>query len=236
MKNGKTWQVGLAILALAAGLAAPEAWAKKLEEAEFFIEINATDGDAGVQLFSDGVGWKKMRFFDPDGNKLFDVKNKNGIRMQGITEFFFESAEPSFDVQTLEELMALFPAGTYRWQGVTTDGKPLTGKTKLTHDFPEGPMLIFPIDGQEVDADNAVFEWAPVADPPGSEIVAYEVIVECEEPFLTKNTAIVGPDTTGFTVSPEFLNQDGLDECKWEVLAKEDSGNQTLSETEFSID
>ncbi len=236
MRNARFWLVLFAVFALVSSVAAPQAWAKKLDEAEFFIEINATDGDAGVQVFLDGVGWRKMKIFDPDGNKIVDVRNKNAVRMQGITEFFFESAEPSFDVQTLEELMALFPEGRYTFEGVTTDGEPLTGKTRLTHDFPEAPMLIFPINGEAVDPDNVVFMWAPVADPPGSEIVSYEVIIECDEPELTKTSAIVNADTFTFTAPPEFLNQEDAGECKWEVLAKEESGNQTISEAEFDVD
>lgn len=236
MKDRNSWLVALTLFALVAAFATPEAAAKKLDEAEFFIEINSTDGDAGIQVFLDGEGWKRMKIFDPDGNKLVDTKNKGSVKIQGITEYFFESAEPSFDVQSLEELMALFPEGKYRFEGTTTEGETLTGKTKLTHDFPEGPMLTFPVGGQAVDPDNAVFTWEPVADPPGTEIVSYEVVVECDEPELTLTTALVNADTTSFSVSPEFLNQEDLDDCKWEVLAKEDSGNQTISEEPFSID
>ena len=112
----------------------------------------------------------------------------------------------------------------------------MTGKTKLPHDFPEGPMLIMPVGGEAVDPDNAVFMWAPVADPPGSEIVSYEVVIECEEPEFTKATFLVGPDVTSVTLAPEFLNQEDADDCNWEVLAKEQSGNQTISESEFGID
>lgn len=236
MKSTNRWLVILVAIALAVGATAPEAWAKKLDEAEFFIEINSTDGDAGIQVFLDGEGWKRMKIFDPDGNKLVDTKNKGSVKIQGITEYFFESAEPSFDVQTLEELMALFPEGKYRFEGTTTEGENLTGKTRLTHDFPEGPMLIFPTGGQAVDPDNAVFMWAPVADPPGTEIVSYEVVVECDEPEFTKVTGLVSADVSSFSVPAEFLNQNDLEDCKWEVLAKEDSGNQTISEEEFEID
>lgn len=236
MKQPILTTLGLAVIVLGAGLFPPAAWADKLDEAEFFIEINATDGDAGVQVFLDGEGWKRMKIFDPDGVKIVDTKNRGSVKIQGITEFFFESAEPSFDVQSLEELMALFPEGRYRFEGTTTEGETLTGKTRLTHNFPEGPMLIAPIGGDPVDPENAVFMWAPVADPPGSEIVSYEVIIECDEPFLTKTTAIMDAETTSFTAPPEFFAQDGLDECKWEVLAKEESGNQTIHEEEFSVD
>ena len=236
MDRASTRMVGAAALVLLAAVVGPAAQAAKLSKAELFVEINVTDGDAGVQVFLDGEGWRRMKIIDPDGVKIVDTRNRGSVKIQGITEFFFESAEPSFDVQTLEELMALFPEGVYRFEGTTTEGEVLTGKTRLTHNFPEGPMLIAPIGGDPVDPDNAVFMWAPVADPPGSEIVSYEVIVECEEPFPTKTTAIVDAATTSFTAPPEFFAQDDLDECKWEVLAKEESGNQTLNEAEFSVD
>ena len=87
-----------------------------------------------------------------------------------------------------------------------------------------------------MDPDDAVFSWEAVADPAGSEIVGYEVVIECEEPEFSKLTALVNADVTQITVPPEVLNQEDADECKWEVLAIEESGNQTISETEFSID
>ncbi len=87
-----------------------------------------------------------------------------------------------------------------------------------------------------MDPDNAVFSWEAVADPPGSEIVGYEIIVGCEVPDFVDFAAKVGSDVTSVTVSPEVLDQEDADECKWEVLAIEESGNQTISETEFAIE
>ena len=187
----------------------------------------------------DGVGWNELEMTDPLGNVILEVDAADGpggsVGVQGLTEFFFESAEPSFEEQTLEELLALFPRGIYRFRGTTTEGRPLKGRARLTHALPAGPVLLFPVDGEEVDPDDAVFTWLPVADPPGSEIVGYEVVVECEEPEFTKTTARVGADVTSITVPPEVLGQEDADECKWEVLAIEESGNQTIAEAEFEI-
>ena len=70
---------------------------------------------------------------------------------------FFESAEPSFDVQTLDELLVLFPEGEYKFLGRTTDGVPLRGKALLTHAIPDLPDLVLPIEGDEnVDPNNTV--------------------------------------------------------------------------------
>ncbi len=233
MRSAKGWITAAAVLVLVAGVAAPEAWAKKLDETGIWIEINDTDGDAGIQIFLDGEGWDRMKVFDPDGRKVMQVKAKRSVGIQGITELFLESAEPSFDEQPLDEFLALFPEGTYRFLGRTTDGKELKGKARLTHAIPGAPLQVFPVE-EDVDPENAEFVWELVADPPGSEIVLYQVVVECEEPELRVFSADVGPTVDSITVPPEFL--EGGEECKWEVLAVEESGNRTISEAEFDIE
>ena len=116
---------------------------------------------------------------------------------------------------------------------MTTEDKLLKGKARLTHALPDTPTQVFPVDA-DVDPGNAVFEWALVADPPGSEIVGYHVIVACEEPVDREFEADVGPAVFSLTIPEEFL--ESADECKWELLAIESSGNQTISEAEFGID
>ena len=212
-------------------MAPPEASAKRLAAAEIYIEINETDGDAGIHIFLDGEGFDDMQVFGPGNKELIHVSTNGPVPQQGITELFFESAEPSFEEQSLEELLALFPQGIYRFRGRTTDGKPLTRNTRFTHRLPGAPVQVFPIDGQTVDPDNAVLDWQPVPNPPGSRIVGYEVIVSCDDEEVS--TAKVGRGVTSITVPPEVFSQG--DDCKWEVLAKERSGNQTISEAEFAV-
>ncbi len=232
MRRAKVWLPAVAALALLSGPAAPQFGTMQLADTAIIIEINDTDGDAGIQIFLDGEGWESMRVFDPAGNKVLDVRAEGSVGIQGITELFFESAEPSFEEQPLEELLALFPEGDYRFEGTTTDGARLMGKARLTHALPAGPILVLPAEGDDsVDPENTVIEWQLVPDPPGSKIVGYEVIVERESPSLRVFSADVGPTTTRVTVSPEFL-QPGT-AYKFEVLAVETSGNQTISEREF---
>ncbi len=235
MVNAKIWVTMVAVAALIVVATTPGAWAKKLADAAIYIEINETDGDAGIHVFLDGDGWDSMQMISPNGIE-FSVLAESSVGLQGITEFFFESAEPSFEEQSLEELLELFPQGVYKYRGTTTEGRRLTGRARLTHALPAGPVLVFPIDGEEIDPEDAEFSWQPVADPPGSEIVGYEIVVGCEEPDFIEYVAQVGPDVTSVTVSPEILGQEDADECKWEVLAIEASGNQTLTESEFSIE
>ena len=235
MRRTTTGVMAVMILILALGAATPAAWAKKLSATAIRIEINDTDGDAGIQMFVDGEGWRRMKVFDPDGRKVLDIRGRSSVGLQGLTELFFESAEPSFDEQPLEELLALFPAGKYKFEGVSTEGVPLTGKAKLTHALPAAPLLVTPVDGdEEVDPDNTVVEWQLVADPPGSQIVGYEVIVIQEEPVHREFSANVGPGTTRINVPEQFMKSDA--DYKYEVLAIEKSGNQTLSEAEFATE
>ena len=225
----------LALLALGA-LAAGPAAAVELADAEIYIEINDTDGDAGIHLFLDGEGWRRMKLFNPDGQMVGLIKGKGGIGQQGLTELFFESAEPSFDVQPLDEFLALHPEGTYTFTGLTTDGEEIEGEAELTHVLPGAPVLVFPVE-EGVDPEDAEFVWQAVADPAGSEIVRYIVIVVCEtEDDEFEIEMEVNADTTSVTVAPEFLEQEDWEECKWEVLAREASGNQTISEAEFEVD
>lgn len=221
-------------LVLAVLLAPGTAVAKKLDEAFIRIEINDTDGDGGIHVFIDGEGWDTMQMTGPNGDILLSIAAESAIGLQGVNEFFFESAEPSFDEQPLEDLLERFPAGVYRFRGVTTEGRRLRGRARLNHRIPDAPVQISPFDGESVDPDNAVFTWAPVDDPPGGEISGYEFIIECDEPEV-EFLAQVESEVTSITVPPEFLDQDN-DDCKWEILAIEDGGNQVISETEFSLD
>jgi hypothetical protein len=235
MQRTRIWLAAAVAVALAYGLAAPQVQAAQLAETAIYFEINDTDGDAGVQIFLDGEGWNGMKVFDPNGKKILDVSAEGSVGIQGITELFLESAEPSFDEQPLAELLALFPEGNYRFEGTTTEGAILTGRARLTHALPAAPLLVLPIeDDDSVDPDNTVIQWQLVPDPPGSKIVGYQVVVEREKPSLRVFTADVGPSTTSVTVPPEFM-QPGTT-YKFEVLAIEASGNRTISERGFKTE
>ena len=238
MRSARVWAAAAtAAVVMVFGLASTKAQAKTIQLADtaIRIEINDTDGDAGIQIFLDGVGWDHMTVTDPYGNQVLDFGAAGSVGIQGITELFFESAEPSFDEQPLEELLELFPEGNYKFEGTTTEGDTLKGKAKLTHALPDGPVLVLPEeDDDAVDPDNTVIQWESVADPPGSMIVGYRVIVAKESGAFREIEVEVGPETTTVTVPPEFM--DPGTEYKYEVLAIEASGNQTITEREFETD
>ncbi len=212
------------------GAAAPLGGPLHFDEAEIFIEINATDGDAGIQVKVDGEDWEKLRILNPAGRLILEVEGEGAIADQGLTELFFESAEPSFDEQTLEELLEMFPEGGYRVLGRTTEGDRIVAVATLTHDIPAQPEVISPEEDDIVDPGNTVIMWNLVEDPRGIEIISYEVIVEREDP-LRVFTVQMPPTATSVSVPPEFM--DPGTEYKVEVIAKEDSGNQTITEVAF---
>ncbi len=222
---------------LAVVVAAPAVWVLALQgggdvelaAAEIFIEINDTDGDAGIQIFMDGEGWNKMTVTDPNGTEHLVLEATSGIGAQGLTEFFFESAEPSFDVQPLSELLDRFPEGKYTYTGETVDGDVISGAAELTHDIPAAPV-VSPADGAEVEG-PVVIGWEEVTEPAGIEIVRYQVIVELEEPLQVFQIDMP-PDARSVTVPAEWI-EPGTDYV-FEVLAKEASGNQIITEHEFS--
>ncbi len=226
------------VVAVAALLTfAPGAWAMQYSATSIIIEVNSTDGDAGIQIFLDGEGWSELEVTDPDGEEILEIEAEGSVGIQGITELFFESAEPSFDEQTLEELFDLFPEGKYRFRGETVDGMPLRGKATLTHAIPDGPVILYPEEGEEVDLEeDVVILWDRVEYPfPGTyldvKIVGYQVIVEREEPSKLVFSVDLPASVTQVTIPWEFLEEETT--YKFEVLAIEESGNQTISESEF---
>lgn len=222
----------LALVLPTAASAGEEPEVLEFDDAVIRIEVNDTDGDAGIQIFLDGEGWRTVEVIDPDGSTIFDVEALASGAELGFTELFTESEEPAFEEGfSLKELFDLFPEGEYAFSGLTTDDEDLVGLATFTHDIPGGPVLLGP-SGEDVDPDDTVIRWAPSMAPLAGdpEIVAYQVIVEREDP-LRVFSADLPASARSLTVSPEFM-EPGT-EYGFEVLAIETSGNQTISEGEF---
>jgi len=194
---------------------------------EFFFELNDTDQDLGVQLNLGGEPWSELAIFDPCGNRILEVEGEDSLGDFGLSDFFFESNEPSFDEISREEILATFPAGKYRFVGCTVEGDRLEGTAMLTHDIPDAPVIGSPEEDEMVDPDDVVVRWQEVTTPAGIEIVAYQVIVTNEEDSRFRYDVRVPADVTSLSVPAEFF-EDGT-EYELEVLAVEKGGNQTIS-------
>ncbi len=206
---------------------------------KIIIEFNASAEDVGIQVLLDGEPWKRLEVFNPTERKILDVAASKSLARQGLTEFFFESSEPSLADVPLSEFLARFPKGKYEFEGRTTDGAELEGTAFLSHRIPAGPEILSPVspndDPPVVDPANLVIEWEPVTETiTGSTkltVVGYQVIVEQEDPLRIFSIDLPASATSvavpaGFLVQPDTLH-------KFEVLAIEKSGNQTITEGEF---
>lgn len=202
-----------------------------LEIAKIYWEYNASADDLGVHVFLDGEDWKELKIVNPRGRTLFAVAGFGPYRQLGMTELFFEGAEPSLSEVPLDDLLARFPEGEYDFEGRTVDGEEIEGEADFSHAIPDGP------DVTAVTGPNNLLriEWTAVnAPPPGFpdlpiHVVAYQVIVA--EVFQ----ATVPASVLSLTIPPELVGSLGPGEHAFEVLAIERNGNQTLTEGTFSL-
>ena len=209
----------------------------ELDEAEVFIEFNSTDGDFGIQFFWDGAPWKRMKVEGPNGKTVLKVKVSRNLKKQGLTEGFFESAEPSTKVLPMKKFLKRFPEGEYEFEGRTLEGEEIEGETEFTHTLPAPPKNLSPKEGAKVSpsAPLVVSFDAVTKDLNGKSLEPelYQVIVETENDILRVFSIILEGDVAkpSVTVPPEFLQPDT--EYKFEVIVQEESGNRTISETTF---
>ena len=223
----------VAVFALILGAAAPEAWAKKkvipFAITKIFIEYNSTANDAGFHIFLDAEDWQEVEIVNPNGRTIFEVEGKRGFGNLGMTELFFEGAEPSLDDVPVDELLALFPEGQYKFFGKTVEGKRLVSTATLTHAVPAGPNVFAKVGF----GDTLVISWEAVTDPAEGfpdipiVIVGYQVIVGAFQ-------VTVPASTTRVKVSPQFVASLAPGEHTFEVLAIEAGGNQTITEGSFT--
>jgi hypothetical protein len=202
-----------------------------LEEASVIVELNATAGDAGFQVFLDNEPWSTLNIFGPDGRRVISFDTHAQVKDWGLTELFTESSEPSFQEFPLKKFKKLFPEGTYRFRGMTVEGKRLVGKATLSHAFPDGPQITSPAEGSTVSPDNLVVQWNPVSETGGIDVVGYRAIVERENPFRSFSVDLP-PNATSVTVPNEYM--EAGTKYKLEIQVIEASGNLTIAEREFS--
>lgn len=212
--------------AIALGLAAT-AWAARFPIARIYIEYNQSANDLGFHVFLDGEDWKSLKIVNPAGKTIFEVVGRGAYQNLGMTELFFEGAEPSLDEFPLEDLLALFPEGKYTFVGLTVGGTRIMSRGTLTHAVPNGPSV-----SAEVNGDTITIRWDPVTGPPEGfpdraiEIVGYQIIVDTFQVTMPASS-------TELTLPREFVESLAPGDHPFEVLAIESGGNQTITEGSF---
>lgn len=227
-------------LAVALGGSLALTWSSaRAETGEFdellvLIEINATDGDVGFHVKHDTDGWQNVTITDPNGDLIFNEDALMALAGQGLTENFFESAEPpcwfeadnedvdweADEVVTLAEFLGRFPAGLYSFMGTTIEGDGLAGMSELTYNIPAAPR-IRDIENARPgwtrlrwragnDLGECDFEDTGIPDPETVEVVAWEVVVEpddddYDEPFKRIFSAQLPASQRSIRIPAQYL-------------------------------
>lgn len=217
-----------------------------LKDAKLNIEHNATDFDTGFQGFVDSEGWKELTFTGP-GGRVLNISGLGSFAELGLTELFFETVEPENADVSIADMLAKLPAGNYNIAGPGIENGESTGRTQgtawLTHNIPAGPVLMAPVEDSRVSiTTDLLMKWKPVTNTIEGKpvkIISYQLIVEkIQNPHphmigkVNSLSMYLPPSVTSMRIPKEFL-ESGVD-YDWEVLAIEESGNQTLSSGKFS--
>jgi len=235
-------------LAVAGGAAAQEGG--EFGEAEFFFELNDTDGDLGVHSLIDGDDWRRLRIEDPTGKTILDITARGRLRKHGLTELLFESAEPTFDELPAAAIFDRFPEGTYTIRAITLDGGKLESEVELSHVLPAPPgnpkisgvpapancsAALPTVAAPIVISWDAVTTSHPTLGETGPVVIeSYELIVELRGTDV-ESGVVLPPEVTSFPVSDALLAlaEGGV---KFEILARDENGNRTAVESCFNLE
>lgn len=215
---------------------------------DIYFELNATDGDVGLHGILDGESWAWAKIRGPGGT--FDViraiSNQDSPEF-GMTELFFESNEPPLEERSFQELITLFPPGTYGFVGRTTAGETLTGSDVLSKKMPCPPAvsvdtnnkgevtISWQLQAGRYNPDTAV---CAASNPVPAAFVQAFFSIENEETGFSRSFSVdLSPTTTQAEVAEEIFEGVDLEEvdAKAEVIVVAPDGNRTAIEVEVEL-
>ena len=169
----------------------------EFENAEIRVEQNATDGDTEVVVFAKGGddGFRHFRVTSPD-RRIVVATYSLDRTVRGQRELLFESPEPPG-----EAILAAYPEGRYRFDGVTHAGERFAGTALLSHELPPATVILSPADGASIPAGPLLIQWSAV---PGAAQILLELENESADPeqVLTFN---LPADATSFEVPAALM-------------------------------
>lgn len=198
--------------------------AQEFDDLSIIVEQNATDGDTEIVILAkpdSDNGLTRFVVRSPDRRKVVNVTSPR--RVLGMREFRFESPEPAG-----EAILASYPAGTYTFLGIDSEGQKFKGTGELTHDLPSPITILWPMPGHAVPSDALTIQWSQAADAVGVILEFENESADPEQSFTVNFPAGV----TSFDV-PASLLVPGAD-YQVGVAAIGDSGNTVFTEVEFS--
>lgn len=241
--------LALAGLNASAGKGAQAAAAEEpleLSEAEVFLELNDTDGDLGLHASIDGGPYTLLEIEDPRERTILRMYAGGALARQGLTQFFIESAEPTFDELPPERFFERFPAGRYE-VSISRDGQELEKSVRLSHVLaaPPSDVTVSRQHAAEncdaellpVVAAPVVIDWEPVTTSHPDigargpvEISRYQFFVEQGDVKLAVD---LPPTVTEFEVPASISSLGGT--FKFEIIARTKTGNNTAVESCYVV-
>ena len=215
-------------------------------EAALFFELNDTDGDLGIHASIDGEAWTNLEIEGPNDRELLNIVSKGRLRRQGLTQLFFESAEPSFDELDPADFFMRFPEGPYDIEARAQGGGSLESTVFLSHVLaapPENILVSGVPAAEDCDADvpfvttPVVIRWDPVTQSHPEIGKSGPIQVSRYQLFVERDGVNLGldlpPTVTEFEV-PTGLTNLGT-EFKFEIIARTTTGNNTAVESCFRV-
>lgn len=215
---------------------------------DIYFELNATDGDVGLHGILDGDSRAWAKITGPGGT--FDViraiSNQDSPEF-GMTELFFESNEPPLSERSFQELITLFPPGTYRFAGRTTANEVLFGSDRLSARMPCPPVVSVATNNKgevtiswqlragRYNPDTAV---CAASNPVAAAFVQAFFSIENEETGFSRSFSVdLSPTTTEVEVPEEIFEGVDLDavDAKAEVIVVAPDSNRTAIEMEVEL-
>ena len=234
------------------GIAPGDGQAAGFKVTNVHFETNSSACDMGAQIGFDTEGLTEGAVQDPNGVTMYSFHASGGMRATGgQTEGFLENVEPQITelvtalhckpsseegVSSLADLFKAWPAGSYTFTGLSK-GTTLVGHDRLTRHIPAGPKVISPPNGAVLPFVPVQIRWNSVTQPilpnlgPVT-IVGYHVIVYEAGGEVTPQLDVdLSAKEDSFTVPLQYLKRSTA--YQLEVLATEESGNQTITEGYF---
>lgn len=167
------------------------------------------------------------------------------------------------EVVDLEEFIDRFEEGTYTARGRTLEGERLRAEAEFTHNIPAAPETRVEVVDRTVtihfssgtDLGQCEYPADLIPNPADVEVVRWEVVLEPNEDELPGGELPDGLAFAVFTIqlpaSENWMNEMSVvvpqvyvdaylgaevNQFKYEVGAKEESGNQTFTEATFEIE
>ena len=212
-----------ALSAMAYPLAGAAAENGRFEKLSVYLERNVQDHDAEIRFEVTGAkdGLAALKVMAPGKRTVIDLRTPDS--KLGIRRLTIESPEP--DDESI--VRADFPAGTYHFEGKTTNGASLRGEARLSHVFPKPAAFEYPRpDQKDVPATALTLRWSV---PEGIEACAI-VIEQTGSPYEIR--ALLPGSAKSFAVPEGFLRAGKAYKFAIGTVAKD--GNRSFIEAAFT--